>query len=142
MVARAAAAPRTQVVEQRPNGQLLLALGRAIRRPASVRWAAVFSLAERAGLDAIPIVITTTFFIGAVVGLLGANILSKFGAQVFVVDLIGISVLREFNVLITAVLLAGRSASAFATPCKYSALIRSAPLFSPGSWRCCSAFPC
>jgi len=139
MVARAAAAPRTPVVEQRPfydlferagrgivsvsqdvyqlnvfNGQLLLALGRAIRRPANVRWAAVFSLAERAGLDAIPIVITTTFFIGAVVGLLGANILSKFGAQVFVVDLIGISVLREFNVLITAVLLAGRSASAFA----------------------------
>lgn len=96
------------------NGKLLAALGRAIRRPAGVRWAAVFSLTERTGLDAIPIVATTSFFIGAVVGLLGANILSQFGAQVFAVDLIGISVLREFNVLITAVLLAGRSASAFA----------------------------
>ena len=139
LVAHASTAPRTPVLKRRPlydlferagrgiasvgmdvyqlnvfNGQLLVALGRAIRRPAKVRWAAVFSLAERAGLDAIPIVATTTFFIGAVVGLLGANILSKFGAQVFVVDLIGIAVLREFNVLITAVLLAGRSASAFA----------------------------
>ena len=47
-------------------------------------------------------------------GLLGANILSQFGAQVFVVDLIGIAVLREFNVLITAILLAGRSSSSFA----------------------------
>ncbi|HEY7852315.1 MAG TPA: MlaE family lipid ABC transporter permease subunit [Caulobacteraceae bacterium] len=96
------------------NGHLLVAVGRAIRAPQKIRWASVFSLAERAGLDAMPIVAVTTFFIGAVVGLLGANMLSKFGAQVFAVELIGISVLREFNVLITALLLAGRSASSFA----------------------------
>jgi phospholipid/cholesterol/gamma-HCH transport system permease protein len=96
------------------NGHLLVAVGRAIANPRRVRWAAVFSLAERAGLDAIPIVVTTTFFIGAVVGLLGANLLRQFGAQVFAVELIGVSVLREFNVLITALLLAGRSASSFA----------------------------
>ncbi|HXV00690.1 MAG TPA: MlaE family lipid ABC transporter permease subunit [Caulobacteraceae bacterium] len=96
------------------NGHLLVATGRAIRAPHKIRWPAVFSLAERAGLDAMPIVAVTTFFIGAVVGLLGANMLSKFGAQVFAVELIGISVLREFNVLITALLLAGRSASSFA----------------------------
>jgi len=72
------------------------------------------SLAERAGLDAIPIVAMTSFFIGAVVGLLGANMLRQFGAEVFAVELIGIAVLREFNILITAILLAGRSASAFA----------------------------
>jgi len=96
------------------NGHLIIAVGRAIRAPGKVRWAAVFSLMERAGLDAIPIVATTTFFVGAVVGLLGANILQQFGAQVFVVELIGIAVLREFNVLITALLLAGRSASSFA----------------------------
>jgi len=139
MVGKAATAPRTPNVKRRPirdlfervgravvsagldvyqlnafNGQLLVALAQAIRRPAKVRWAAVFSLAERAGLDAIPIVATTTFFIGAVVGLLGSNLLGQFGAQVFVVDLIGVSVLREFSVLITAILLAGRSASAFA----------------------------
>ena len=56
----------------------------------------------------------TAFFIGAVVALLGANMLSQFGAQVFVVELIGIAVLREFNIIITAILLAGRSASSFA----------------------------
>ena len=96
------------------TGHLLYAVGRGLRNPRRIRWAAVFALAERAGLDAIPIVATTTFFIGAVVGLLGANLLRQFGAQVFAVELIGISVLREFNVLITALLLAGRSASAFA----------------------------
>ena len=96
------------------NGHLLVAVGRAITNPRRIRWAAVFALAERAGLDAIPIVATTTFFIGAVVGLLGANLLAQFGAQVFAVELIGIAVLREFNVLITALLLAGRSASSFA----------------------------
>ncbi len=96
------------------NGHLLVAMGRAAANPRRIRWASVFALAERAGLDALPIVAITTFFIGAVVGLLGANLLSRFGAQVFAVELIGIAVLREFNVLITALLLAGRSASAFA----------------------------
>ena len=96
------------------NGHLWVAIWRAVTNPRKIRWISVFSLAERAGLDAIPIVATTTFFIGAVVGLLGANLLRQFGAQVFAVELIGISVLREFNVLITALLLAGRSASSFA----------------------------
>jgi len=96
------------------NGHLLIATWRAAMNPRRIRWASIFSLAERAGLDAMPIVAVTTFFIGAVVGLLGANLLAKFGAQVFAVELIGVSVLREFNILITALLLAGRSASSFA----------------------------
>jgi phospholipid/cholesterol/gamma-HCH transport system permease protein len=49
-------------------------------------------------------VAVTTFFIGAVVALLGANMLTDFGAQVYSVELIGISVMREFNILITAIL--------------------------------------
>ena len=96
------------------NGHLLVTVARASVNPRRIRWASVFTQAEQAGLDAMPIVATTTFFIGAVVGLLGANMLSKFGAQVFAVELIGIAVLREFNILITALLLAGRSASSFA----------------------------
>lgn len=95
-------------------GHLLVVLFRTAVNPRRIRWAAVVSLMERAGLDAVPIVATTTFFIGAVVGLLGANMLQQFGAQVFAVELIGIAVLREFNIIITAVLLAGRSASSFA----------------------------
>ncbi|HEY2753258.1 ABC transporter permease [Phenylobacterium sp.] len=99
-------------------GHLLVVVARTavflFTDPKRIRWAAIFSLAERAGLDAIPIVAVTSFFIGAVVGLLGANMLSQFGAEVFAVELIGIAVLREFNIIITAVLLAGRSASSFA----------------------------
>lgn len=99
-------------------GHLLVAairtLGNLFRAPQKIRWAPIFSQMERAGLDAIPIVAVTTFFIGAVVALLGVNMLRQFGAEVFVVELIGVAVLREFNIVITAVLLAGRSASAFA----------------------------
>lgn len=95
-------------------GHLLVVVGRTMINPGRIRWASCVSLAERAGLDAIPIVTLTSFFIGAVVGLLGANMLRQFGAEVFAVELIGIAVFREFNILITAILLAGRSASAFA----------------------------
>lgn len=96
------------------NGRLLVSAGRAVIDPRRIRWAPVFSLAERAGLDAMPIIAVTSFFIGAVVAMLGANMLRQFGAQVFAVELIGIAVLREFAIIITAVLLAGRSASSFA----------------------------
>ncbi len=93
----------------------LLAVGwMSLIHPRRIRWAACFSLAERAGLDAVPIVAVTAFFIGAVIGLIGADMLQQFGAEVFAVELIGVSILREFNIVITAVLLAGRSASSFA----------------------------
>jgi len=95
-------------------GHLLVALARAAANPRSIRIPPLVSLMERAGFDAVPIVATTSFFIGAVVGLLGAHMLQQFGAEVFAVELIGVAVMREFNIIITAVLLAGRSASAFA----------------------------
>jgi phospholipid/cholesterol/gamma-HCH transport system permease protein len=95
-------------------GHLLVVVGRAILNPRRIRAPALVMLMERAGFDALPIVATTSFFIGAVVGLLGANMLRQFGAEVFAVELIGVAVTREFNIIITAVLLAGRSASAFA----------------------------
>jgi phospholipid/cholesterol/gamma-HCH transport system permease protein len=99
-------------------GHLLVVLARVpvhlVTNPKRIRWAALVSSIERAGLDAIPIVAVTSFFIGAVIALLGINQLRQFGAEVFSVELIGIAVLREFGIVITAVLLAGRSASAFA----------------------------
>jgi phospholipid/cholesterol/gamma-HCH transport system permease protein len=99
-------------------GHLLVVSGQAainlFVRPRKIRWAPIFVQMEQAGLDAIPIVALTTFFIGAVVALLGVDMLQQFGAQVFAVELIGVAVLREFNIVITAVLLSGRSASAFA----------------------------
>lgn len=100
------------------QGRLLLAtlrtIGNLFTAPGRIRWAPIFSQMERSGLDAIPIVAVTTFFIGAVVALLGVNMLRQFGAEVFAVELIGVAILREFNIVITAVLLSGRSASAFA----------------------------
>lgn len=95
-------------------GRLVVAVGAALRHPGSIRWAAWFSQAERSGLDAIPIIATTNFFIGAVIAFLGANLLTQFGAGVFTVQLVAVSVLREFAVVITSVLLAGRSSSSFA----------------------------
>lgn len=95
-------------------GRLIVAVGAALRHPARIRWAAWFSQAERAGLDAIPIIVVTNFFIGAVIAFLGANLLTDFGASVFTVQLVAVSVLREFAVVITSVLLAGRSSSSFA----------------------------
>ncbi|RYG00016.1 MAG: ABC transporter permease, partial [Caulobacteraceae bacterium] len=61
-----------------------------------------------------PIVAVTNFFIGAVIAFLGANLLTQFGAGVFTVQLVAVATLRELAVLITAILLAGRSASSFA----------------------------
>lgn len=99
-------------------GHLLVVVARSLFwlfvSPRRIRWPAVFSLIERAGLDAIPVVAVATFFIGAVVAYIGAGMLQQFGAEVFAVELIGISMMREFNIVITAVLLAGRSASSFA----------------------------
>jgi phospholipid/cholesterol/gamma-HCH transport system permease protein len=95
-------------------GRLIATLGKLLLNPGRLRVAPTVSLMERAGLDALPIVATTNFFIGATVGFLGASLLAQFGASVFSVELIGVASLREFGVLITAVLLAGRSASSFA----------------------------
>jgi phospholipid/cholesterol/gamma-HCH transport system permease protein len=95
-------------------GRLMVATGAALGNPGRIRWPAWFSQAERAGLDALPIIATTNFFVGAVIAFLGADLLTQFGAGVFTVQLIGVSVLREFAVVITSVLLAGRSASSFA----------------------------
>lgn len=95
-------------------GHLVVSIGRTGQHPSRLRWAPLINLCECAGLDAIPVVLITSVFIGAVIALLGINTLQDFGAQVLVVETIGISVLREFGIVITAVLLAGRSASSFA----------------------------
>ena len=94
-------------------GQLLVTMGRAIANPARIRWTPIFHVMETAGVNALPIVGTLAFFIGAVVAYLGASVLQQFNATVFAVELVALSVLREFGVVITAILLAGRSDSAF-----------------------------
>jgi phospholipid/cholesterol/gamma-HCH transport system permease protein len=95
-------------------GRLFVALGGAVRHPRRVRGVALAHAMETAGADALPIILVMNFFIGTVVALVGANLLMSLGVDVYVVELVGVAVLREFAVLFTAILLAGRSASSFA----------------------------
>ena len=95
-------------------GRLIVVIGRVIVKPSRLRPAPTVDLMERAGVDALPVIMVTAFFVGAVIAFLGAQLLSQFGASIFTVELIGISMMREFGVVITGVLLAGRSASSFA----------------------------
>lgn len=94
-------------------GETLVVLARLIMNPRRFRLYSIFSVMESAGLNALPIVALLSFFIGMVVAYLGARILGDFGASVFTVELVAFSVLREFAVVITAVLLAGRTDSSF-----------------------------
>ncbi len=94
-------------------GRVAVVLGRSIFQPGRVRWRSVVSLLERVGLDAIPIVVVLSFFIGCVIAFMGAQLLATFGVQIFMVDLVGLAVLREFAVLIMAIMMAARSNSAF-----------------------------
>lgn len=95
-------------------GALEGALARSAVQPRRIRPIPLASVMQQAGFDALPIIAVMTFFIGAVVALVGSDLLESLGAGALVVQLVGISVLREFGVLIPAILLAGRSASTFA----------------------------
>ena len=91
----------------------LAALG-CVRHPGRIRWRPVAFNIRSAGLDAVPIVGLLAFLLGVVVAYQGAGQLRIFGANIFVADLVGLSMLREFAPLITAIIVAGRSGSAYA----------------------------
>jgi phospholipid/cholesterol/gamma-HCH transport system permease protein len=94
-------------------GAVLTRIGCLFPRPDRFRVTPMVHHMEEAGLNSTLIVGLMSFLIGAVVAFMGARVLSEFGAEVFSVELVGISVLREFGVLLTAILIAGRSGSAF-----------------------------
>ncbi|ANB19100.1 ABC transporter permease [Dokdonella koreensis] len=94
-------------------GLILASLAQSIVRPQRWRVTSLFFHIEQTGLNAVPIVALLSFLVGAVVAFLGATILRDFGATVFTVELISYSFLREFGVLLTAIMIAGRSGSAF-----------------------------
>ncbi len=94
-------------------GEVIVTIGKQITNPRSIRPVSIVNVMEKAGLNALPIVMLLSFFIGMVVAYLGARILADFGATVFVVELVAISMLREFGAVIAAVILAGRTNSAF-----------------------------
>ena len=94
-------------------GITLETLARTIWRPKRWRMTSLIAHMEQTGLDAVPIVMLLSFLIGAVIAFLGATALARYGATVFTVDLVSYSFLRELAVLLTAIILAGRTASAF-----------------------------
>jgi len=94
-------------------GLFLSRFGRALRRPREFPLTPLVHHCEQVGLKAVPIVALMAFLIGVVLAFQGASQLRQFGAEVFVVDLIAISILRELGILLTAIIVAGRTASAF-----------------------------
>jgi phospholipid/cholesterol/gamma-HCH transport system permease protein len=96
------------------SGRLLTAAARTLVHPRRLRPRPLVAVMQDAGINALPIVFIMTFFIGAVIALVGTNLLTSLGVEVFTVQLVGVAILREFGVVITAIVLAGRSASAFA----------------------------
>lgn len=94
-------------------GRFLVSLVRLAFKPWQMRWTSLVYHMEQVGLRAVPIVSLLTFLIGLVVAYMGAQQLAMFGADIFAVNLLEVMVLREMAVLITAIVVAGRSSSSF-----------------------------
>ena len=95
-------------------GEAMLTTFKLLLQPHKIRWTSVFAVMEEAGLDALPIVSFLSFFDGMVIAFIGATMLQQtLGATVFTVELVGWAVMREFGVVLTGILLAGRTNSSF-----------------------------
>lgn len=95
-------------------GQILLAAGRLLRHPSTFRGKALVRQIELVGVSSLPIIGLMSFLIGIVIAQQGAVQLAQFGAETLTVNLVGRITLRELGVLMTAIMVAGRSGSAFA----------------------------
>ncbi len=95
-------------------GESATALVRVLVSPRRMRWRSSLNCLRLDGVNALPITGLLTFLIGVVIAYQGAEQLRKFGTNIFIVDLVGISLLREIAPLIAAILIAGRSGSAYA----------------------------
>ncbi len=95
-------------------GETAVTLAHIVPRPHRWRWRPALHNIEIAGFDALPIVGVTSFLLGIVIAYQGADQLRHYGANIFVVDLVGYSILREFAPLMTAIIIAGRSGSSYA----------------------------
>ncbi|MDR2076979.1 MAG: ABC transporter permease [Desulfovibrio sp.] len=94
-------------------GRFLVRLGLILLQPRRMRLTSLVFHMDQTGLRAVPIVALLTFLIGMVVAYMGAKQLQYYGAQVFAVNLLEVSIMREMGVLITAIVVAGRSSSSF-----------------------------
>ena len=95
-------------------GQLAVGAVRTIRQPSSIRWGDAVVVFEKTGVQALPIVGMISFLMGFIMAFQSAIPLKTFGVDLFVVNLVSLAILRELGPLMTAIMLAGRSGSAFA----------------------------
>lgn len=95
-------------------GESALALLGSLRHPSRLRWRPILHNIETAGVDALLITGLLSFLMGIVIAYQGADQLQRFGANIFVVDLVALAMLRELSPLLTAIIIAGRSGSAYA----------------------------
>jgi phospholipid/cholesterol/gamma-HCH transport system permease protein len=95
-------------------GDLLIALFKALLHPRSVRWSDFLFYVKRAGLDGLPIVALLSFLLGLIIAFMSSLQLKQFGANLYVASLVGFGMVRELGPIMTAIIIAGRSGSAFA----------------------------
>src|SRR5690606_15388247 len=95
-------------------GAMVTALVAIARRPRAGHFGEVPSLVEKAGADALPIVLLINFLVGFVMAFQAASQLIRFGANIYVADLVGLSMTRELAPLMTAIIVCGRSGAAYA----------------------------
>ena len=95
-------------------GQNLIALGNLLRHTAQCRWADVVEVMEQTGPQALGIVAMINFLVGLILAFVGAVELERFGASIYVADLVGIATVREMGCIMTAIILCGRTGAAFA----------------------------
>jgi phospholipid/cholesterol/gamma-HCH transport system permease protein len=95
-------------------GQMVLSVLSVIRAPRTANWREIAPTMERCGADALPITVLINLLVGLVMGMQSAVQLKRFGAEIFVADLVGISMARELGPLMTAIIATGRSGAAFA----------------------------
>ncbi len=94
-------------------GENFLDLISSLLHPHSIRFGAIVKNIEEAGVRAIPIVVLTSFLIGVVIAYQGAVQLKKFGANIFIVNMIALSITRELAPVVTAIIMAGRTGSSY-----------------------------
>ena len=95
-------------------GDVFLAILDAVRHPFRIRWRETFYYLEQCGVKSVPIVLLICFLLGMILAFQGALQLSKFGTEIFIVDLVSFSVLMELGPFMVAIIATGRAGSAFA----------------------------
>lgn len=95
-------------------GEMFIVLLHVLRHPSRLRWRPVLYNLQTAGFEALPITGLLSFLMGVVIAYQGADQLQRYGANIYVADMVGFTMLRELSPMLTAIIVAGRSGSAYA----------------------------